>query len=558
MEQLDFNRLRTAHAAQKIQTTMMDIPLRITDLIKRAETYFPHRKVVTRRGPHQHETMTYADLGLMSRKMANGLKQINVQSGTRIATLMWTHAEHLALYYAAPVVEAIVHPLNLRLTPEELAYIIADAGDDVIIVDEELVPLLEKVLEFVDIPTIIINGQHPDYALTLNDLLNVEPIAHWPEGPYDENTPIGISYTSGTTGRPKGVVYSHRSTVLHAVVCALHSGFCYNSNETLLNLTQLFHVHAWGVPYSATMMGLNLILPGARIGMDEVLDMTVQYKVTQLFGVPTIWTELLKLLDQQPDRWKFETPLVLHSGGSSATDEMYHRFNALGMTLQNGWGMTECSPIATQTWLQSEHEQLSEQERFELTTSNGLPLPLIDMRIADENNVAQPWDGQSTGELQVRSPWITQDYLSWEKPISASTTDGWLKTGDVAMVRPNGYMNIVDRMKDLIKSGGEWISSVDMENHLCSHPSVIEAAVVSIPDEKWGERPLAIVVLRQDPASIEQIKQYLSEFYEKWMLPEAIVPMDEIPKTSIGKIDKKLMREHYQRYLNQSEQKRLA
>lgn len=558
MEVIDFNGLRTQHAAQNVKTTMMDVPLRVTDLIKRAEEIFPNRKIISRKGPNQIEIINYKQLAAQAKSIAAGLKQAGIKAGQRVATLMWSHTEHLACYYAIPAVDAVLHPLNLRLNPEELAYIIADAGDDILIVDKDLIPLLKKIEQFVKIPTVIVNGRHAEYALSLEDLKQCVPLNEWPNGPFDENSAVGICYTSGTTGRPKGVVYSHRSTVLHALSCSLQSGFGFSSNDTLLTLTPLFHVNAWGVPYSGTMLGLNQILPGARITMTEVLDLTLEQDATAILGVPTFWPEILDLLENNPDRWRFKRQLRIHSGGSQATDDMYHRFSALNMTLQNGWGMTECSPIASQTWLQHEHLQLPKAEKFEILTSNGLPIPLVDMRIMGADDSVQPWDGKSTGELQVRSAWITREYLSWENPISASTSDGWLKTGDIATIRTDGYIRIVDRMKDLIKSGGEWISSVDMENHLCNHPSVVEAAVVAIPDEKWGERPLAIVVLHCDDENVDEIKQYLSDFYEKWMLPEAIVPIDEIPKTSIGKIDKKLLRAHYQRYLNQIEPKVLV
>ncbi len=558
MEVIDFNSLRTQHATQNVKTTMMDVPLRVTDLIKRAEEIFPNRKIISRKGPNQIEIINYKQLATQAKSIAAGLKHVGIKAGQRVATLMWSHTEHLACYYAIPAVDAVLHPLNIRLSPEELAYIIADAGDDVLIVDEDLIPLLKNIEQFVKIPTVIVNGIHPEYALSLDDLKQHVPLSEWPNGPFDENTAVGICYTSGTTGRPKGVVYSHRSTVLHALSCSLQSGFGFSSNDTLLTLTPLFHVNAWGVPYSGTMLGLNQILPGARISMTEVLDLAMEHDVTAILGIPTFWPEILDLLENNPDRWQFKRKLRIHSGGSHATDDMYHRFNALNMTLQNGWGMTECSPIATQTWLQQEHLLLPKAEQFEILTSNGLPIPLVDVRIMGANDYSQPWDGKSTGELQVRSAWITHEYLSWEKPISASTSDGWLKTGDIATIRPDGYVRIVDRMKDLIKSGGEWISSVDMENHLCSHPSVVEAAVVAIPDEKWGERPLAIVVLHGSDGNIEEIRQYLSDFYEKWMLPEAIISIDVIPKTSIGKIDKKRLREQYQGHKHQSERKYLV
>jgi len=545
MDVIDFNALREAHAAQTIQSTMMNVPLRVTDLIKRAELIFPNRKIISRIGPNQTETLTYRELAHQAKNIAGGFKALGVPEGTRVATLMWSHAAHLACYYAIPAVDAVLHPLNLRLTPEELAYIIADAGDSILIVDEDLIPLLKKIEQLVSIPTIIVNGQHADYPLTLQQLKDSKPLLDWPEGPFDENTAVGICYTSGTTGRPKGVVYSHRSTVLHALSCSLQSGFGFSSNDTLLTLTPLFHVNAWGIPYSGTMLGINQILPGARITMTEVLDLAVQHQATAILGVPTFWAEILDLLETQPGRWSFNYRMRIHSGGSQATDDMFHRFENLNMSLQNGWGMTECSPIASQTWLQQEHFQLPEAEQFEIKTSNGLPIPLVDMRIIGHDGKAQAWDGESCGELQVRSAWITQNYLSWEQTISACSEDGWLLTGDIATIRPDGYIRIVDRMKDLIKSGGEWISSVDMENRLCSHQHISEAAVIAIPDAKWGERPM-VVLVSQSELSEQDVKSYLAQFYEKWMLPESIVIADSLPKTSTGKLDKKLLRVQYQ------------
>lgn len=552
MDVMDFNTIREQHATQTVHSTMMDIPLRVTDLIKRAELFFPERKIISRKGPQDIEVLNYFQLAQKAKAIAGGLKHLGFKQGQRVATLMWSHAEHLACYYAIPALDGVLHPLNIRLNPEELAYIIADAGDAVLIVDEDLIPLLKKIEAYVTIPTVIVNGSHPDYAYNLDYLYQQAPLSQWPEGPFDENTAVGICYTSGTTGRPKGVVYSHRSSVLHAFSSSIQSGFGFSSNDTLLTLTPLFHVNGWGIPYSGAMLGLTQIWPGARISMTEVLDLAETYDATAILGVPTFWTEILNLLEQHPNRWNFKRLARVHSGGAQATDDMYHRFNQLNLSLQNGWGMTECSPIASQTWLQHEHAQLPKEEQFKIQTSNGLAIPLVDMRIIGADGTAQKWDGEQCGELQVRSAWITKQYLSWDQPISASTEDGWLHTGDIACIRPDGYIRIVDRVKDLIKSGGEWISSVDMENALCNHENVCEAAVVAIPDAKWGERPMAFVVFAQHGGQTDEIREYLSQFYEKWMVPEAIVEVTEIPKTSIGKINKKYLRENFQDYLGKS------
>lgn len=555
MNSADFEALRQARANLPVQRTMMQVPLRVTDIIRRAEKLFGNQIVVSRHGPNRLIHQSYREIGEEARRLASVLHDNGIKPGMRVATLMWNHAAHLAAYYAVPGIEAVLHPLNPRLLAEELAYIVADAGDAAILIDDDLVPLWREVERFVHLPLVIVHalgkqvndGQKAGGYLKWHEALaQATPMASWPEGTVDENTPVAICYTSGTTGRPKGVVYSHRSVLLHSLALATPDALNVSGRDTILTLTPMFHVNAWSMPYTALMLGAKQVLPGPRPSSMEIAELMAQEGVTAALGVPTIWTDVLGILEQHPGRWSFKPDIRIYSGGTAPPAEMYRRFDRQGMYLQTGWGMTETSPMGSQTWLKPETDLLEPERRLAVRTSNGIALPLVEMRNVDQDGNVLPWDGESLGELQVRGPWVTEAYIGHPDPISAITHDGWLKTGDIVVFESNGYMRLVDRLKDLVKSGGEWISSVAMENALCDCPTVAEACVIAVPDVQWGERPLAIVVLKPGlRSSAQEIRDHLAAKFPKWMVPERIEFSDIIPRTSVGKLDKVKLRKQF-------------
>lgn len=547
----DYEQRRRRHAALELPCTMMNVPLRVTDAMRRAELLFPDQGIVSRLGPGEIERRSYADIGAEARQLAAGLRHLGIRPGMRVATLMWNHGRHLAAYYAVPAIGAVLHPLNPRLGLDDLAYIVADAGDTALLIDGDLLPLLEQLEAHVRIPHVVVNprpghearsGQHPWQAV-----LEAAPVPlDWPTDACDENTPVSICYTSGTTGRPKGVVYSHRSILLHGLACALPDAFGLSGRDTLLTLTPMFHVNGWSVPYSAVMLGARQVFTGPHARSTDVLDMIQGEGVTAAFGIPTFWSEVLRALDADPERWQLPAGLRVYAGGSPPPADMFRRFDAIGITLQTGWGMTETSPIAHQTWLRPDTDQLDPDALLRLRTSNGLPLPFIEQRHVDEDGHPLAWDDQQLGELQVRGPWVTRAYLGWPELRPATTDDGWLRTGDIVKIRADGYMRLVDRLKDLVKSGGEWISSVELENTLCDHPAVLEAAVIGVPDPTWSERPLALVALRDGQhATPESLRQHLQARLPRWMVPERLEIVNSLPRTPVGKLDKQALRRRY-------------
>ncbi len=552
-----FETLRCERAARPVSRTMMDAPLRVTDVMRRAERLFPDVEVVSRHGPGDLRRCSYRAVAREALALAGALKGLGIRPGQRVATLMWNHAAHLAAYYAVPALGAVLHPLNPRLIAEELAYIVADAGDVALLVDDDLLPLWQQMADHVRLDPVIVHPLGVDeaaaqalraqgYRLWTDVLAAAAPLPDWPEDVFDERDPVSICYTSGTTGRPKGVVYSHRSILLHGLGAATPDALNLSGRDTVMALTPMFHANAWSMPYTAVMLGQKLVLTGPRIDPTEIMDLFVAEQANVSLGVPTFWNDVLNVVDQHPGRWQFPSDTRIYCGGAAPPPEMFRRFDRLGVHLQTGWGMTETSPMGSQTWVRPEYRDLQGEDLIQLRVSNGLPLPFIEMRHVDEDGAAQPRDGVAMGELQVRGPWITGAYIGHPEPIAATTADGWMKTGDIVVFQPDGYMRLVDRLKDLVKSGGEWISSVDMEKALCDHPAVAEAAVIAVPDERWSERPLALVVLKtgQDTTA-NDIRDHLRPRFARWMVPEHIEFVTELPRTSVGKLNKLALRRQY-------------
>ncbi len=532
-----------------MQSTMMDFPLTLPHLLERAGKLFPKEEIVTRLPDKSLHRYTFGDFYQRSRRLASALQKAGLQKGDRIATLSWNTYAHLEAYFGVPVAGGVLHPLNLRLHPSDIAYIINHAQDRFLIVDDVLLKLYEAVREQVNLEKVIVvplSGQPvPEGLLSYEDFLATgDPDFVYPA--LDERDAAGMCYTSGTTGKPKGVVYSHRSIALHSLASALPDALNLAGHDVLLPVVPMFHVLAWGLPFTGVMAGSKMVLPGPHLDPVSLLDLFESEQVTKTAGVPTIWLGVLQALEKEPTRWKLK-PMEMVVGGSAAPEAMIRAFDRLGHTVLHAWGMTEMSPLGTVSRLKR-HLRGDPALEYRYRAQQGLPTPWVEIRAVGEQGVV-PWDGQSLGELQVRGPWVAASYYNLEEESDKWTPDGWFRTGDVVAIDPEGYIRIADRTKDLIKSGGEWISSIDLENALMAHPAVKEAAVIAIPDPKWDERPLAAVVLKEG-ASVtpEELARFLEPRFAKWWLPDAYVFLDEIPRTSTGKFLKSKLREQFRDY----------
>lgn len=536
-----------------MQGLMMDYQLTLRPILERAYKLFPKREVVTKVGPNMHR-YTYADLYHRTAQLAHVLERLGVNSGDRVGTLAWNTYRHLELYFGIPCMGAVCHTLNLRLPPDQLIYIINHAADKVIFVDQSLLPLLEKIAphlktvkHFVVMADLPLQTSLPN-AMSYEDLLAAEsPEYNWPD--LQENTAAAMCYTSGTTGEPKGVLYSHRSCYLHAMSVCFGDGLGLTSSDVMMPVVPMFHVLAWGLPYAATMLGAVQVFPGPHMTPRDLVELIQAEKITITGGVPTLWLGILNLLETE--RYDLSSLRSMVVGGSAAPQSLIEGFQKKhNVRVVHAWGMTETSPLGTVCNLKREMQDLPEEEQYRIRAKQGVSSPGVELRAVDEAGKEVPWDGKSMGELQVRGPWIASSYYNDDRS-AGRFEGGWFRTGDVVTIDEEGYIQIVDRTKDLVKSGGEWISTVELESAIMGHPAVLEATVIAVPHPKWQERPLALVVVRPntEPPSKESIYHLLGEHFARWQLPNDIVFVDAIPKTSVGKFDKKVIRERYKDYV---------
>ncbi|NKC12176.1 MAG: long-chain-fatty-acid--CoA ligase [Gammaproteobacteria bacterium] len=537
--------------------TMQRTPLLIAKLLDRAALMAPDEEIVTLTA-NGTARQTYAEANRRARQLANALKSAGIASGDRVATLMWNGYRHLEAYHAVPCMGAVLHTLNIRLSPTDLAYIINHAGDRIIIADADILPALEPLAgSITGVEKIIVCTQDPqggtEQNTSLASALGCEIIDYeafiagqpetfdWPD--LDENSPLGLCYTSGTTGKPKGVMYTHRSTYLHTMAIAMTDTMNLSATDSLCGIVPMFHAMGWGLPFAALMLGCKQVLPHRFMTAEKLLDLFAAEQVTLSAGVPTIWQGVRAALTAEPKRWNLAHLSRLTCGGSAPPLEMLRWYwDTLGIEMIQGWGMTETNPVATIARRIGKRSQtgLAPDQQFANINKAGLVLPGLEVGIFDEQFNRLPHDGEAVGELLVRGPWICSEYYNDPQPDKFH--DGWLITGDVARIDPQQYVIITDRAKDLIKSGGEWISSVDMENHIAALPGVAMAAVVAQPHPKWDERPVAVVVAKDSSASKEAILAHCASAFAKWQIPDDVIFENDIPLTTTGKMDKKRIR----------------
>ncbi len=540
-------------------STMMDLPLSLNHLLERAGQLFGGNEIVSRLPDKSLRRHSYAQFYRRTRSLASALAELGLRKGDRVATLCWNHHAHLECYFGIPAAGGVMHTLNLRLSPAEIGWIAGDAQDRFLIIDDVLLPLYQQFAHLHRFEQVLVfpfsGAAVPQGFADYEALLSAADPAGFAYAAHDETDPVAMCYTSGTTGRPKGVVYSHRSTILHTLVASLGDFWGLRGTDVVMPVTPMFHANSWGMPYGAVMMGVKLVFPGPHLHPDDLLDLIQQEPPTLALGVPTIWMSLIQAYDASlsagsPNQGRWTLPRGMKSlvGGAAVPEALIRAFDKHGIWILQGWGMTETSPVCTISYPRAELRDADMNERYRRAAMAGVPVPLVELRVQGDDG-PQPWDGKSVGEIQVRGPFITGSYHQLAIEAEKFTPDGWLRTGDVASVDALGFVKISDRTKDLIKSGGEWISSVDLENALMAHPAVAEAAVIAIPDDKWSERPLACVVLKPGQAAgpAELNALLLASGFAKWQLPERYEFIDAVPRTSTGKFWKIKLRERFPR-----------
>lgn len=530
---------------------MMDVPLSLSHIFNRAEHLFPDKEVVTAT-PTGRERTSYGQWAERTRRLGGALDNLGITSDGRVATFSWNTARHLELYFAPPCTGRVAHTLNLRLFPDQLTYIVNHAEDEVIFLDQSVAGLLWPLMDqFETVRHVVLmddGAPPPDPAEIGPDVHDYEELIA-DASPVDwmsvaENRAGSMMYTSGTTGNPKGVVYSHRSMVLHTfgVMMADTIGVC--ERDVVLPVVPMFHANAWGLAHAGVATGATLVMPGADLSPVALAKLIEEERVTVAAGVPTIWMGVLPELAGRDVSALRSIPC----GGSAVPRSLSEGYREqTGMPILQAWGMTETSPIAAVCHIKSTLDHLDDEAKADLRTSVGLVAPGVDFRVVDpESGEELLWDSESRGELQVQGPWVARTYYNDERAAESFTDDGWLRTGDVATVNSEGYISLVDRTKDLIKSGGEWVSSVELENEIMAHPDVIEAAVIGVASTKWGERPMACVVAAEGTAlSAEDILIWLKDRVPRWWMPDQVEFIDEVPKTSVGKFSKKTLRDRF-------------
>ena len=530
--------------------TMQRTPLLMSRLLDRGARLSPGEEIVTKTASGVHR-QTYAETRARACQLANALRRRGIGIGDRVATFMWNGRRHLEAYQALPSMGAVLHTLNIRLSPRELEYIVNHAADRVILVDADLLPLLERLRSLMPSVELVIVGDEAgggwktelENAVDWDELIASEPIdCRWPE--LDENAPMGLCYTSGTTGNPKGVMYTHRSTYLHTMAQSMTDAMSLSATDAVCGIVPMFHAMGWGLPFSATMLGAKQVMPHRFMDPKTILDLMAAEEVTISAGVPTIWQGARAAIETEPARWDLSKLSRLTCGGSAPPVSLMRWYwDRLGVEMIQGWGMTETNPLGTlsRRVAKRKHRELDLDAQFENVAKAGLLMPGLELEIVDDDWKALPHDGRAAGNLLIRGPWICSEYFNDPQPEKFH--DGWLVTGDVAKIDSEEYLIIADRSKDLIKSGGEWISSVDLENHIVSLPGVAAAAVVAQPHPKWDERPVALVVrAAASQVSAADVAAHCASGFAKWQLPDEVLFVDAVPLTSTGKLDKKAIR----------------
>ena len=533
---------------------MMNYQLLVPGLLDRADIYFPHKEIISREGDGVHR-YTYRDLKGRVNRLSNALASLGVGKGDRVGTFGWNTYRHLEAYFAPPSMGAVTHTTNIRLSADDLTYIVNHAGDKVMLVDPDLVPILEPLAPSLEnVEHFVIMTGDSSFQTSLPSAHIYEELLdaasdHFERPELDENDPAGLCYTSATTGRPKGVTYTHRAQILHAMMECSADSAGVRERDVVMAVVPMFHANSWGVPYSATMTGATQVLTGVRPDPAAICRLIHDHRVSISLGVPTIWVGMLDFLSRTDEEFDLSCMRMVVSGGSAVPRSMIQAFKErLDIELVQAYGMTEATPLVSFNRLGSHLDGLGNEERLTEQGKQGTPVYGVEMRLVDENGTDLPWDGEERGELLFKGPWIASEYLN--DPRSEETfIDGWYHSGDIASVDPWGNIQIGDRVKDMVKSGGEWISSVDLETAIIAHPKVLEAAVIAIPHETWQERPLACVVPNaedRDSLDKSEVLDFIRPRFASWWLPDDVVFIDEIPKTSVGKFDKKVLRDRFQ------------
>jgi fatty-acyl-CoA synthase len=529
--------------------TMMDFPLTLRHIFERGVTLFPQQEIVTG-GAHGAHRYTYREFGGRVRKLAGALTALGVKPGDRVATCAWNTYRHLELYFAVPLIGAVLHTVNFRLFPDQIGYIVTHGGARLLFADRSLLPLVRQLrpsLTAIERVVMLDDGSEVDPGDSLDyEALLAAAAEQVDFPPLDEDDAAMMCYTSGTTGDPKGVAYSHRALVLHSFSECMVDTLAVSQRETIMAIVPMFHANAWGLPYASTWVGAKQVFPGVAPQPQSLLALIKAEGVSLVAGVPTIFIGLeAALTSGQVVLDRLKTVII---GGSAAPRGLIEAYDKLGITILHAWGMTELTPLGTVSRLKAHLDGRDADARLTYRAKQGLPAPGVELKAIDAEGKDAPWDGETLGELVARGPWVAAAYYNDPRGADSFTRDGWFRTGDIVTIDDEGYVEITDRTKDLIKSGGEWISSVALEGALMTHPKVLEAAVIAIPDERWGERPLACVVWRPESkgdTTEAELAEYLAARFPKWWLPDRYVFLDELPKTSVGKLYKHLLRQRH-------------